>query len=69
MNSEAGPKILTEDDAHIHPPKGVGLHPNLPGPEHSSYGTCPLRITAPNDHSSQARRRISVAKKDDIDAV
>ena len=55
MNSEAGPKILTEDDAHIHPPKGVCLHQDFAGPEHSSYGTRPLRITAPNDYSSQAR--------------
>jgi len=69
MNCEAGPKILTEDDAYVDPAKSIGLHENLPGPEHSSYGTRPLRITAPNDHSSQARRRVGVAEKDHIDAV
>jgi hypothetical protein len=69
MNAEAGPKILTEDDAHVHPAKGVGLHQNFPGPEHSSYRASPLRVTPPNDHSGLARRRVSVAEKDNIDAV
>ncbi len=69
MNAEPRLKILSQDDAHIDPAKGVGLHQNFPGPEHSSYGASPLRVTAPNDHSGQARRRVSVAEKDNIDAV
>jgi hypothetical protein len=69
MNAEAWPKIISQDDAHIHPAKGVGLHQNLPRPEHSSYSASPIGVTAPNDHSGQARRRVSVAEKDNIDAV
>ena len=69
MNAEAWPKIFTEDDAHIHPPKGVGLDQNLPCPKDSGHSASPLRVTSPHDHLSQARRRIGVAEKDDIHAV
>jgi len=69
MNAEARPKIFTEDDAHVHPPKGVGLDQNLACPKHSGHSASPLRVTSPNDHSSQAGRRIGVAEKDDIHAV
>ena len=69
MNAEARPKIFSQDDAHIDPAKGVGLHQNLPSPEHSSYGASPLGVTASNDHSRETRRRVSVAEKDNIDAV
>jgi hypothetical protein len=69
MNAEARPKIFSQDDAHIDPAKRVGLHQNLPSPEHSSYGPSALGVTASNDHSRQARRRVSVAEEDNIDAV
>jgi hypothetical protein len=69
MNAEARPKIFSQDDAHIYPSEGVGLHLNLPSPEHSSYGASPLGVTASNDHSRDTRRRVSVAEKDNIDAM
>ena len=69
MNPEVGPKILPQDDAHIHPPKGVGLHQNFPRAEHGGYSTRPFRIAASNDHASQARRRVCVAEKHHVHAV
>ncbi len=69
MNSEAGPKIVTQNDAHIDPPERVGLDHDFPGAEHCGYCAGPLRITPPNDDSSQARRGICVTEKDDVDAV
>ncbi len=69
MNTEAGPKVLSQDDAHIHAPKRVGLDQNLSGPKHRGHRARPVGITPPDDDSSEACGRIRVAEKNDIDAV
>ena len=69
MNAEAGTKILPEDDAHIHPAQGVGLHRDFPRPKHGCYSTRPLRVAASNDHLCQTRRRVCVAEKHHVHAM
>ena len=52
MNFKARPEIVSQNDAHIHPPERVGFHYNLPCAEHSRYSAGPVRITPANNDSS-----------------
>ena len=63
MNRQPGPKVIAEDDAHVHPAEGIGLDHHLPRAECLGHVTGLIWISPPHDDPGRIRHRIRVAQK------
>lgn len=69
MNRQPGPKVIAEDDAHVHPAEGIGLDHHLPRAECLGHVARLIRISPPHDDPGGICHRIRVTQKHHVQSL
>jgi hypothetical protein len=69
MNRQPGPKVVAEDDAHVHSAEGIGLDHHLPRAECLGYVARLIGVSPPHDDPGGIRHRIRVAQKHHVQSL